>query len=110
MKRFLTLSACILIGVIACQKSPTEPAGAPRTKIFAGTEQGAYRSLDGGEHWEAVNDGLPFTAGPAGRKEPVPVYRLAYNAATQTLFAVTRGGLYRSFDEGRSWTRAGFES
>ncbi len=110
LKRFLTLSASLLLGVMACQKSPTEPAGVPRTKIFAGTEQGAYRSLDGGEHWEAVNDGLPFTAGPAGRKEPVPIYRLAFNVTTRTLFAVTKGGLYRSLDEGRNWAYAGLGS
>lgn len=110
LKRFLTLLASILFGVIACQKSPTEPAGTPRTKIFAGTEQGAYRSLDGGENWEAINDGLPFTAGAVDRKEPVPVYRLAFNVTTRTLFAVTRGGLYRSFDEGRSWASAGLGS
>jgi hypothetical protein len=110
LKRFLTLSTSLLFGVMACQKSPTEPTAAPRAKIIAATEQGAYRSLDGGERWEAVNDGLPFTTGPAGRKEPLPVYRLAYNATARTLFVVTRGGLYRSFDEGRSWAHAGFES
>jgi hypothetical protein len=49
MGRFLTVRlASLFLGVMACQKSPIEPAGPPRTKIFAGTEQGVYRSLMAG--------------------------------------------------------------
>jgi photosystem II stability/assembly factor-like uncharacterized protein len=70
--------------------------------LYAGTGAGVYRSVDGGAHWTAVNDGL------AG----LQVYALGFSPATsRTLFAGTSlgafgglvGGVFKSADAAGSW-------
>lgn len=61
--------------------------------VYIGVEEGGvYRSADGGETWESLNDGLYWdvhTVAPA----PDGVH----------LYATTGGGFYRSDDGGRHW-------
>jgi photosystem II stability/assembly factor-like uncharacterized protein len=72
--------------------------------LFAGTwGGGVYRSTDGGGNWTAVNNGLPapFYGGY--------VYSLAVVPSTSgngtNLFAgMEEGGIWRSTDDGDSWT------
>ncbi len=60
--------------------------------IFAGTINGMYRSLDNGDTWTPINNGLFVTS----------VNALAINDAGD-VFAGTSGGVYRSTDNGDSW-------
>jgi photosystem II stability/assembly factor-like uncharacterized protein len=53
---------------------------------------GIFRSADGGDTWEQVNDGLVY-------KEIMVI-----NSKDSILFAGTRGGLFRSADKGNSWS------
>lgn len=65
--------------------------------VYIGVEEGGvYRSDDGGETWESLNEGLYWdvhTVAPA----PDGVH----------LYATTGGGFYRSDDGGRHWRRMG---
>jgi len=74
--------------------------------VFAGTElDGNYRSRDGGVYWRRINTGLrqDKLGNVAGA-----VALVADPVLPSTLFAATTtaGGLYRSQDEGTSWTLA----
>jgi photosystem II stability/assembly factor-like uncharacterized protein len=66
--------------------------------LYAGTAgSGVFRSMDGGDHWTAMNTGLTDTR----------VQCLAINPLTPTtLYAGTYGGVFRSTDSGTSWTEA----
>ena len=60
-----------------------------------GTSKGIYKSLDAGESWETMNQGLENLNVRVLRMDPKNF---------QTLYAGTNGGgLYRSTDEGKSW-------
>lgn len=74
--------------------------------VFAGTElDGNYRSRDGGVYWRRINTGLlqDKLGNVAGA-----VALAADPVLPSTLFAATTtaGGLYRSQDEGTSWSLA----
>ena len=64
-----------------------------------GPGSGLYKSTDGGNNWEAINEGLPDLLG----KLSVDV-----SADSDRLYAIVEadpgGGLYRSNDAGESWT------
>lgn len=65
--------------------------------MFAATQKGAFRSLDGGTSWQAIRRGF---ADPA-----LPVTQIALDAADgRTLYALS-DGLYRSSNGGDSWAR-----
>jgi photosystem II stability/assembly factor-like uncharacterized protein len=64
--------------------------------LYAGTiGQGVHRSRDGGEHWEAMNFGLP----PHGDVRALAVHPEEHGL----LFAGTDHGCFRSLDDGLSW-------
>jgi YVTN family beta-propeller protein len=71
--------------------------------LFAGLNQGIYKSTDGGHSWQAVNTGLPHRSDG----ELAAVLALAISpdyAADQTLFAALfEHGVYKSTDGGGSW-------
>jgi len=62
--------------------------------IFAGTNDGVFRSTDNGANWAGISAGLtnPY------------VYALA--AIGTNLFAGTDGGVFRSTDNGTNWSEA----
>lgn len=70
---------------------------AGNSAVFAGTSgHGIFRSLNGGENWTRVNEGLPAGA-------------FVFNAFAElgnTVFVGTNDGIYRSTDNGASWTEA----
>ena len=76
----------------------------PWTLIDGGNEGGIWRSIDGGDSWQKLTNGLP--EGTLGR------IGLAVSPAnSQRVWALIQakeeeaGGLYRSDDGGRSWQR-----
>lgn len=71
-------------------------AGRIEEVLYAGTVgQGVQRSRDGGEHWEAMNFGLP----PHSSVRALAVHPRLHNL----LFAGTDQGCFRSQDGGLSW-------
>ncbi len=74
--------------------------------LLAGTGSGVFRSLDGGERWEAASLGLPGTDLDTGLCEtPVTALVLATDPATleARCFAATPEGLFESDDAGVYW-------
>lgn len=71
----------------------------PEIVYFGTFDRGVCKSVDGGETWTVINEGLP-----TGR-----VMRLAINPADpDILFAGPDGkGIYRSLDAGLTWTACG---
>ncbi len=73
----------------------------PWTIISGGAEDGIYKSVDGGDHWKRLTDGLP--TGIFGKSD------LAVSAAMpDRVYALVEAkpgnGLYRSDDAGEHWT------
>lgn len=67
-----------------------------RDLVYAGCDVGGfYVSTDGGRHWETRNAGLNDYYVETIAEHPV---------RRGTLFLGTRGGVYRTHDEGRTWT------
>lgn len=62
------------------------------TTLFAGCSNGVYKTTDGGNNWNPVNNGLPAAQ----------VYCLAVNGSD--IFAGTSAGLYKTSDDGNSWS------
>ncbi len=72
----------------------------PWTVDSGGPNSGLYKSMDGGENWEKLEEGLPEEFGKAG----ISVSR----ANPDLVFAIIeaegeKGGLYRSDDGGKKW-------
>ncbi len=70
---------------------------------FAGTGDGIFRSTDNGETWWKVNYGLEYISPKTLAIKTRVVYSLAINSKGH-LFAGTDRGVYRSTDNGGSWT------
>lgn len=68
--------------------------------VYAGTNQGVYRSTDGGETWEPRNGGL------GGYGDLVISGIARHPTNPDILYIATWGyGLFKSTDAGRNWTR-----
>lgn len=75
--------------------SPNCLSVAPGGQLYAGyPNEGVYKSVDGGQHWQAVNTGL--TGGG------LYIHALTIDAKGD-IYAGTAGGLYKSRDGGTSW-------
>jgi ligand-binding sensor domain-containing protein len=79
----------------------------PQTCLFAGTDQGVFCSNDNGESWRPANQGLPDTNPDSG----ITSTRISHLAACVDpesqrtyLFAGTDKGVFRSDDNGESWS------
>jgi len=91
------------VGALAVD--PRDPnvlyAGIGRPRFRKGGRGRVYRSEDGGETWKPF-DGIARTAPDA------VIHRLAIRPdRTQTLFAATNEGLFRSDDRAETWRRVG---
>jgi photosystem II stability/assembly factor-like uncharacterized protein len=87
------------VGVNVLVSDPVKTA-----TLYAGTVSGIYKSTDGGANWSGINSGLP-TESYEDVVYPIGVNTLATAAADpQTLYAGTDQGIFRSIDDGTSWT------
>jgi photosystem II stability/assembly factor-like uncharacterized protein len=72
--------------------------------ISGGLGSGLYKSTDGGEHWEKMQDGLPKEMGKMSiavcRSNSEKVYALI-----ESDFEKEAGGLYVSNDAGKNWNQ-----
>ena len=101
-------------GIVDLVMDPNNPrvlyAGAwqterkPWTIIDGGPSGGVYKTVDGGDHWEKLEGGLPTgTVGRVGiAVSPLNSRRVW---VIQEALDETQGGLYMSEDAGKSWQR-----
>ena len=78
----------------------------PNRRSYGGPTSGIYRSIDGGQNWEELTNGLPTNASAKGRigisiseSDPNIVYAIY---ADQTGFF---NGVYKTTDHGDTWTQ-----
>lgn len=79
----------------------------PYQRDYAGVSSAVHRSVDGGDTWEVLTNGLPVSDDQTGRiglaiseSNPNTVYaRYTTNEITNTF-----DGVYKSTDSGNSWT------
>lgn len=73
------------------------------TTLYAGTEEGVFRSTDEGLHW------TPLPAGPVVTEFGMDAAELEVSALVAdptrsgTLYAVGQAGIYKTVDDGSSW-------
>jgi photosystem II stability/assembly factor-like uncharacterized protein len=81
------------------------------TTIYAGTYGGGvFKSTDGGDTWTAANTGLTNPGAPCCTASS-EVIALAIDPQTPaTLYAGTRGGVFKSTDGGGTWGATGLGS
>jgi len=81
----------------------------PRRLLVAMSAGGVYRTVDGGESWVPRNRGLQLDGVPPERRYPEfgqCVHKVA-RAPGGRLYAQGHPGVYRSDDDGDSWTSIG---
>ncbi|MFO0705677.1 MAG: hypothetical protein U0412_02385 [Nitrospira sp.] len=86
--------------VVSLGMDPTRPA-----TLYAGTSGGVYKSVDQAGHWEKVNNGLvPPELVKSSRALNVTAIQVdAFES--ETVYAATLAGLYKSTDGAKSWAR-----
>lgn len=86
--------------VVTLALDPTRP-----TIMYAGTSGGVYKTLNRAVRWEKVNNGLvPPELLQSSRALGVTVIQVDPHAS-DTVYAATLNGLYKSTDGAESWTR-----
>ena len=81
----------------------------PDRIILGGSATGIYASYDGGESWEARNDGIESDHLPPELQGTAPCVHSLYAHPAQPgrLWQQNHFGQYRSDDDGRSWVNVG---
>jgi len=72
-------------------------AGDQPTLLVESNFHRLYRSADGGDSWTSIGPAVPDDSGYRVNLVPGPA---------GTLYAQTRGGVFRSMDAGMTWTRS----
>ena len=75
------------------------PDFAADNTLYAGVKDGIYKTVDGGNTWQPVNNGIP----PMQEESKLaisPNYKI-----DQTVFAGTTAGLFVTRDRGKSWSK-----
>jgi photosystem II stability/assembly factor-like uncharacterized protein len=88
--------------VVTIAQSPADPQ-----ILYAGTSGGAYRSTDGAATWRKINDGL-IPAEILEASLALGVNTIVIDPVrTETVYAGTTKGLFKTTDKGEAWTRIG---
>ncbi|MCD6318986.1 hypothetical protein J7M02_07970, partial [Candidatus Aerophobetes bacterium] len=70
--------------------------------IFAGTDDGPYKSIDGGKNWEPINEDFSINPVDGSRSDINEIIR-----STGTLYAISNDiqghGVYKSIGNGENW-------
>ncbi|RMH05038.1 MAG: hypothetical protein D6704_10155, partial [Nitrospirae bacterium] len=78
----------------------------PQT-VYAGTSGGVYKSVNGGHQWQKVNHGL-VSPEVLKSSRALGVTRIKVDPHhSDTVYAATLDGLYKTTNGARSWTRIG---
>jgi len=82
----------------------------PKTLYIGTAGYGIHRSLDGGQSWQAINNGLGWQPGVILRVSAITVDKddpqhLALSSAYSVGTHLTGDGIYESFDAGQSWLK-----
>ena len=81
-------------GVLSLQ--PAASSGGATNLVYAGTQQGIFRSMDAGGHWTE--------SGPVLQGVPIEHILIDYRSTNaSTLYVGTRFGVFRSDDSGQNW-------
>src|SRR5438445_13444707 len=92
-ERLSRLASLILVGssFLTIQHAQANPGS-----IYAATNNGVFKSTDGGASWTPASTGL----------EGIPVFSLAIDSVSHaTLYAGTSGSrVFKSTNSGQSWT------
>lgn len=78
----------------------------PQGRVYGGTTTGLYRSMDAGENWELLTNGVPNNADTLGR---VGVYvsptdpQVVYSVFSENPVTNRFLGIFKSTDQGDSW-------
>lgn len=84
-------------------RDPTDP-----DRLYQQNHDGVYRTTDGADTWERVDDGLPSSFGfPMGLhpRDPETLYTVPLQSAEQRWVIDGEPAVYRSTDAGDSWER-----
>lgn len=73
-----------------------------RTEITSRIANGVYKSNDGGQSWNAINNGFPLD-GPAFDEDFFPRVLLIDPQSPSTIYAGSEYGLHRSTNGGNQW-------
>jgi photosystem II stability/assembly factor-like uncharacterized protein len=84
--------------VLSVARDPVDPE-----VVYAGTAQGLFKTVNGGESWEPRNAGLPVMRLVAGGVRDIVVDP----TAPEVLHAAVHSFIYRSADGGATWTFSG---
>jgi ligand-binding sensor domain-containing protein len=88
--------------VVTIAQSPSDPQ-----ILYAGTSGGAYRTTDGAATWQKINNGL-IPAEILEASLALGVNTLVIDPVrTETVYAGTTKGLFKTRDKGDSWARIG---
>ena len=89
-----------------CVHSLAMAPGMP-DRLYQQNHCGMYRSLDGGQHWESIEAGLPSSFGfptAAHPRDPATLYLLPLNGDSIGRYVPEgRAAVYRTRDGGESW-------
>jgi len=88
--------------VVTLGMDPTRPS-----VLYAGTSGGVYKTIDQGAHWVQVNHGL-VPADMVKTSRALGVTSVQVDPfASETVYAATLAGLYKTTDGAASWARIG---
>lgn len=88
--------------VVTLGMDPMQPA-----TLYAGTSGGVYKSIDQAGHWEQVNNGL-VPPGMLKTSRALNVTSILVDPfESDTVYAATLSGVYKTTDAAKSWVRIG---
>ena len=88
--------------VVTLGMDPAQPS-----TLYAGTSGGVYKSIDQAGHWEQVNNGL-VPPGMLKTSRALNVTSILVDPfESDTVYAATLSGVYKTTDAAKSWVRIG---